>query len=1467
MEVVRITHQDLVDISKTDRPGQQKNNANQSAEGIAAREREKKRRERRERRPDMQIYQPAFRRQGKDRDIENEDLQSDGTEPDEVKPLTRELDKASLNDTSQSPAARRRRRRPDVQIYVPKPKIENDHLKSDQAVDSDPGVEEESLPITPPRRVDVVPNAGMLVTVMNDKTDTNGSDSQLTTQRNPPQSPSRKCTSPSKSKRYSQRGCRDRTYSGGSDAPSQQEDISDNPTIDWAEEVDQEFGSANANDAGVSGHVADEKTLSRDERRRRPERGGKGHRGDSQRVERETIAKSDVQVEDENSGFKMAQTLVFERSQGSRGHSGQGQSRGGPAQTRGHHGPAQSQRHSPSLSQAHHSPGRGQDHDRKDSFEGSHPKIQGGTVGRGRGESDVRDRGMGNRGRRRHGSGGGRRDNRQENAPPMQHAGSNRDFQGRDHKRGNANTSEDRRHVTFAEEGGRRSSDTGVEYQHPDRGRSRNEPEPRKTGHGGLIHLPTGLGASEPERPSSPKDVQIRSPYGRGRGRGRISTRALYDPHNPQGPKQSVMPGQYGHPNPGLQFRDPYEQSHFQPSGHQPDAYMNYHGRVPPSFDYQYMQGQQNYMPPGPYGTSEGPYFTHPGMPGRVYYDDRQLQDYSYNLDQGSSCGIQVKDGRGSKHSELILREIARLDQQLNSVIARRPSRESLQVMAALRSEMQRKSEELILTDPQYANEHNIEHHLWKTVYYHVVEMFRKQLSEEKEDRETKQQLLHILEEGVQFYEPLLKKLQSRFQFSLEDFLDTNKLLPKIIDSNVKLATLSCQRSMISLGDLARYKEQVNDTASYGKARSWYLKAHQLAPKNGRPYNQLAILAVYTRRKLDAVYYYIRSLSATNPFTTAREGLTSLFDEARRKAEAGEKKRLADRPQRPQKSKDAHLDSHRIEIWVSSDGSKCQDEVGHDDSDIDEDLIKMSPVELNKRFVLSFLQVHGKLFSKIGMEMYPDACGKMLHEFRALLQHSPSPVGSTRLLQLMVINMFQIENLALKGTRPDNEHRSLLQEHAIQLGLDIFSLLVERCVELFKEHLASPEYPKTMFSEDLHAIYPSVKVWCDWMSCHAPVWNPPPMRDEDYGLSGLSVWQNICDLCNILKDIDISHVKLYNDKKDSCDPVILHEDSMMAGFIPLLSMPQNPTFVHNTVDKDIAKDCLRIEKLQYFGDYLSGIEPQVLDYTVERQMYVTVLMDMVSESEEESSDTGTTQSEDSDEDDDDVIIERSFEEEAEGHVKELRAKKAELEKRVEENQKHKDSIQAILDNEKSNKPIVLEINPVNLVPDTNCFINHLDGIKRLVQCNKFTVIVPLVVISELDGLAKGSKVNSTESQEHADMVTRGAVASIDYLEEEFAKKNPNLKALTSKGTEMETISYRSETTDRQDSNDDLILSCCLHYAQDRPSEYMRRDKNSPLKLYRDVVLLTDDRNLCLKAFARIVPVKDLPSFLKWSKTG
>lgn len=65
--------------------------------------------------------------------------------------------------------------------------------------------------------------------------------------------------------------------------------------------------------------------------------------------------------------------------------------------------------------------------------------------------------------------------------------------------------------------------------------------------------------------------------------------------------------------------------------------------------------------------------------------------------------------------------------------------------------------------------------------------------------------------------------------------------------------------------------------------RSWYLKASKLAPKNGKPYNQLGVIAVLANRKLDSVYFYIRSLAASNPILTAREKLTTIFHELQKK--------------------------------------------------------------------------------------------------------------------------------------------------------------------------------------------------------------------------------------------------------------------------------------------------------------------------------------------------------------------------------------------------------------------------------------------------------------------------------------------------------------------------------------------------------------------------------------------------------
>jgi len=76
--------------------------------------------------------------------------------------------------------------------------------------------------------------------------------------------------------------------------------------------------------------------------------------------------------------------------------------------------------------------------------------------------------------------------------------------------------------------------------------------------------------------------------------------------------------------------------------------------------------------------------------------------------------------------------------------------------------------------------------------------------------------------------------------------------------------------------------------------------------------------------------------------------------------------------------------------------------------------------------------------------------------------------------------------------------RPLVQEHAIQVGLEMFGKLAQRCTVLLEEHLATGNC--FIFNEDLHQVAPGIKVWCDWMTCHAELWNPAPLpRAPDLG--------------------------------------------------------------------------------------------------------------------------------------------------------------------------------------------------------------------------------------------------------------------------------------------------------------------------------------------------------------------------------
>ena len=74
--------------------------------------------------------------------------------------------------------------------------------------------------------------------------------------------------------------------------------------------------------------------------------------------------------------------------------------------------------------------------------------------------------------------------------------------------------------------------------------------------------------------------------------------------------------------------------------------------------------------------------------------------------------------------------------------------------------------------------------------------------------------------QGVTFYDQLLSKLQSTYEFTVDDYVSSDtKGVRRSASRIVRLALVSSQRTMICLGDLARYREQASRTSNYGHAR------------------------------------------------------------------------------------------------------------------------------------------------------------------------------------------------------------------------------------------------------------------------------------------------------------------------------------------------------------------------------------------------------------------------------------------------------------------------------------------------------------------------------------------------------------------------------------------------------------------------------------------------------------------------
>jgi protein SMG6 len=167
-----------------------------------------------------------------------------------------------------------------------------------------------------------------------------------------------------------------------------------------------------------------------------------------------------------------------------------------------------------------------------------------------------------------------------------------------------------------------------------------------------------------------------------------------------------------------------------------------------------------------------------------------------------------------------------------------------------------------------------------------------------------------------------------------------------------------------------------------------------------------------------------------------------------------------------------------------------------------------------------------------------------------------------------------------------------------------------------------------------------------------------------------------------------------------------------------------------------------------------------------------------------------------------------------------------------------------------------------LVVDTNILLSSLSMLASVIESLHWTVIVPVPVIMELNGLSSNVSQLGDASQ-----------AAMAYISSHIRSHSTSLKIQTSKGNYLSSLGIYTEQVDFQDeaswerNMDDLILRAAIWQDEhwlDRSA--MLRDDGiiRPTAGAVKVVLLSLDRNLRLKARSRQLPAaseKDLAHIL------
>lgn len=858
-----------------------------------------------------------------------------------------------------------------------------------------------------------------------------------------------------------------------------------------------------------------------------------------------------------------------------------------------------------------------------------------------------------------------------------------------------------------------------------------------------------------------------------------------------------------------------------------------------------------------------------------------------YNL---SKCSI---------HRKYLVENLQAIDKQLHTIIQNGQLLNEWNEYNASRTKIKNIFTELLKCEMKFCRQNNVEQHFWKLLYYNMIESTRRLATDTTNQHFQcyKSMSLDVIDDGIQFYGNLLQQLSQIYNYEMDDFLGENsgKNLKGL--KYISLAIVSAQKFCMNMGDLLRYKELISETINFEEAKQWYVKAYQLIPSNGMPSNQLAILALYNKRKFDAIFYHMRSLNASNPIKSAKESLVILFDELHKKYKSLEAQKNNNKREPNKKVGE----KFKREIWVHpKDG-----QLNYRTVFLDQDNSASDSNDLYKKFIFNYSHFHGILFTRVGADKLELCMEQNLKQFQELLNHRTSGAFSfQKMIQMVLINIFAIENC--NQSTPVSGASSLLQ-YALVFAFTFIGIILNKLINEMNELLATgnndsfeikyqsnddiqyniKNINKFNLSDSINNSLATASLWCNWMKYSLPIWHSNSILRSIHEFSEtyrICIWDEFAKLTTVLNRFNFETVDfLIIDSVSNvhCDESYKRcrlPEEMLTLCTPNLS--QNDRFYCKQTD-ETSNICsfVRLKNIFIFcsNDLITGDRPllqkhlsgkfvatnicsfdKTKNQSATNESTENVLSSSVQYDLSEAQGTSTDFPNPNIPDTTVNAVESSEE------IQKLLQRKNELEQSHKMHEKLDQYTQEIL-RQNNAETLSIEVRPKYLIPDTNCFIDFLQEIRLLTTVYPlYHVIVPIVVLNELEGLAKGdeggAKIYDTPTK-----TSRSSQKALLFL------KNAGtvIKCATTKGSFLNSMAFtkESDTTTGNTlaaehlNNDDKILLTVANLTKIHSENPLQKTLTN---IQRKVVLLTNDRNLKLKAITQNIPVRELVDFIKWS---